>query len=295
VTATVDAATGETHFYLLDSHEPFAALYNRAFPGLFHPLDEMPAELRAQWRPSEALFAARAAVWARIQSLKQRQNWRPAFGSSDGQEFDTVYRTWAPKEIVPYLPAGALQVAAFQQLGGSSDSATSVPITGIIVGADTPLQNAASTFPPLHPWLPAAPIQIQSDFTGDNIAVVLKKNGRTESTISLTAAIPLGSGVGVAGATAKDKTQTNKPNFMSLGVIRAVFNNEGERDIDSGILDVPPSGTLAGSLAAQQLRQAREAYRDFNDARRRRDWKAMDASSRRLEKLLLSGQTATIP
>ncbi|NIP81657.1 MAG: hypothetical protein GWM90_21550, partial [Gemmatimonadetes bacterium] len=45
VKASVDAITGDVHFYAVGD-DPVLQTYGAVFPDLFEPLDSMPAELR---------------------------------------------------------------------------------------------------------------------------------------------------------------------------------------------------------------------------------------------------------
>lgn len=63
VKVTVDAYTGEIHFYLIDPAEPIAATYARIFPDLFEPADAMPEVLRAHWRYPETLFLIQSQIY----------------------------------------------------------------------------------------------------------------------------------------------------------------------------------------------------------------------------------------
>jgi uncharacterized protein len=64
VKVVVDAFEGTTTFYLADGADPVAAALGRTFPGLFQPLDEMPAVLRAHVRYPHRLFAMQTAMYA---------------------------------------------------------------------------------------------------------------------------------------------------------------------------------------------------------------------------------------
>lgn len=98
VKVTVDAVTGEVNFYRVPIADPLADAYDRAFPGLFKPLDRMPPELRAHLRYSKELMNLQARVL-----LQYHQETAPAFhGQQD---------VWAiPGELaqgttpVPYQP-----------------------------------------------------------------------------------------------------------------------------------------------------------------------------------------------
>jgi len=74
VKITVDAITGKTDFYRVPVADPLADTYARAFPGLFKPLDQMPAELRAHLRYSKELMNLQARVL-----LQYHQETAPAF------------------------------------------------------------------------------------------------------------------------------------------------------------------------------------------------------------------------
>jgi uncharacterized membrane protein (UPF0182 family) len=56
VKVTIDAYDGTVTYYMSEPDDPLIQSYARAFPGLFHPLDEMPAELQAHIRYPEDLF-----------------------------------------------------------------------------------------------------------------------------------------------------------------------------------------------------------------------------------------------
>ncbi|HMD87034.1 MAG TPA: UPF0182 family protein [Terriglobia bacterium] len=64
VKATVNAYSGEVRFYISDPEDPFIQTYARLFPGVFHPLSEMPKDLRAHIRYPEELFSMQANMYA---------------------------------------------------------------------------------------------------------------------------------------------------------------------------------------------------------------------------------------
>ncbi len=64
VKIVIDAYHGTTTFYLADGRDPVAATYARIFSGVFKPLAEMPAVLRAHIRYPEDIFAIQASVFA---------------------------------------------------------------------------------------------------------------------------------------------------------------------------------------------------------------------------------------
>ncbi|CAB3777438.1 hypothetical protein LMG28688_00360 [Paraburkholderia caffeinitolerans] len=63
VKVVVDAYNGTVDFYVSDPADPLLRTYERAFPGLFKPLDMMPPELRRHIRYPEDLFLIQAQVY----------------------------------------------------------------------------------------------------------------------------------------------------------------------------------------------------------------------------------------
>jgi uncharacterized membrane protein (UPF0182 family) len=59
----IDAYTGETTFYVFDSHDPIIAAYRALFPGLFTDAAAMPAAVRKHVRYPELLLKVQAAVY----------------------------------------------------------------------------------------------------------------------------------------------------------------------------------------------------------------------------------------
>ena len=60
VKIVIDAYDGNVTYYVSDPDDPIIASYARAFPGVFRPLDEMPADLQAHLRYPVDLFWAQA-------------------------------------------------------------------------------------------------------------------------------------------------------------------------------------------------------------------------------------------
>jgi len=59
----IDAYTGETTFYVFDTHDPMIAAYRAVFPGLFNDAAAMPAAVRKHVRYPELLLNVQAAVY----------------------------------------------------------------------------------------------------------------------------------------------------------------------------------------------------------------------------------------
>jgi uncharacterized membrane protein (UPF0182 family) len=99
VKATVNAFTGEVSFYIADPKDPFIQAYARIFPGVFHPLSEMPEDLRAHIRYPEDFFTIQASKYALFhmtdpQVFYNREDmWRVAQSAAGGNAPMTPYYT----------------------------------------------------------------------------------------------------------------------------------------------------------------------------------------------------------
>jgi uncharacterized protein len=60
VKVVVDMYDGTVQFYVMDPDDPVLAVYRRAFPGVFKPLNELSADLRTHLRYPEDLFSIQA-------------------------------------------------------------------------------------------------------------------------------------------------------------------------------------------------------------------------------------------
>ncbi len=63
VKATVDAYHGTTKLYLFDDSDPIIRAYANLFPGLFQPMEAMPASVRAHARYPELIFNIQAEIY----------------------------------------------------------------------------------------------------------------------------------------------------------------------------------------------------------------------------------------
>jgi uncharacterized membrane protein (UPF0182 family) len=65
VKATVDAYDGTITMYVIDNRDPLIQAYEKAFPELFTPDSQLPAELREHFRYPEDLFRVQTSTWGR--------------------------------------------------------------------------------------------------------------------------------------------------------------------------------------------------------------------------------------
>ena len=81
VKAVVDAYDGTVTLYVVDDVDPLIKAYQKAFPDLFTPGDEVPDELRAHFRYPEDLFTVQTQMWSRYHVAdpdtfyKGNENW----------------------------------------------------------------------------------------------------------------------------------------------------------------------------------------------------------------------------
>lgn len=86
VKVIVNMYDGSVQFYIMDPKDPILAAYQRVFPGVFKPLDQLPTDLKAHLRYPEDLFA--------VQSDKYK-----TFHMTDPQVFYNREDLWvAPNE-----------------------------------------------------------------------------------------------------------------------------------------------------------------------------------------------------
>jgi len=63
VKVVINAYSGDTNFYLADEKDPIVLTYQKIFPTLFRPLNEMPQELQDHIRYPRDMFAIQAAMY----------------------------------------------------------------------------------------------------------------------------------------------------------------------------------------------------------------------------------------
>jgi uncharacterized membrane protein (UPF0182 family) len=85
VKAVVDMYDGSVSLYAMDSKDPVLAMYERAFPGVFKELTDLPADLKAHLRYPEDLFG--------IQSTQYE-----TFHMTDPQVFYNREDLWVPPQ-----------------------------------------------------------------------------------------------------------------------------------------------------------------------------------------------------
>jgi uncharacterized membrane protein (UPF0182 family) len=151
VKVTIDAYDGTVNYYLADPDDPIITAYTEAFPDLFQPLDEMPAELLEHIRYPVDLFRVQTQ-----QFLKYHMKDTQVFYNQEDlweiplEVFDTAQQPIEPYYVImslpdeegteflliePYTPAGKDNMIAW--LAARSDP----PHYGELVAYELPKQE----------------------------------------------------------------------------------------------------------------------------------------------------------
>jgi uncharacterized membrane protein (UPF0182 family) len=125
VKVTIDAYDGRTTAYISAPDDPVIRAYAAAFPGLFQPIDTLPADLRAHLRYPQDLFRIQAHVFATYHMqdphifYNKEDLWAiPQKGEQDMEPYFTIMKL--PGEareefilMIPYTPAKRDNMAAW--------------------------------------------------------------------------------------------------------------------------------------------------------------------------------------
>src|SRR2546426_898280 len=154
VKATVDAYDGSVDLYVSDPQDPLIQTYQRIFPGLLKPLEQMPRDLRAHLRYPQDLFTIQSHVYATYHMqdpqifYNKEDLWSiPKKQEKDMEPYYTIMKLpkgsnakETPKEefilLIPFTPAKRDNMAAW--LAARSD----VPHYGKQLRMDTNLEAA---------------------------------------------------------------------------------------------------------------------------------------------------------
>ena len=106
VKAVVDAYDGSVRLYVFDPSDPIIRVWQRIFPGLFHPSSDMPETLRAHVRYPEEMLNAQGLVYAKFHMTtpdvfyNQEDLWVPAREQRRGALgiVEPYYVMWQPPE-----------------------------------------------------------------------------------------------------------------------------------------------------------------------------------------------------
>ncbi len=125
----IDAYDGTVTAYLADPADPLVQTLAKVFPGVFHPLDEMPSDLRAHLRYPEGLFRVQSDMYATyhmdepVTFYHREDQWQKPVLSVPGSTQDPflrhiVMRLPGEKDaefifMVPFTPKGKDNLASW--------------------------------------------------------------------------------------------------------------------------------------------------------------------------------------
>lgn len=98
VKATVDAYSGQAHFYCSDEKDPMIKTYQRIYPGLFKPFAEMPRALQEHIRYPALLFGMQASMYRTYHMVDPQV----FYNREDGWEFPHQNSGEEAKIMEPY-------------------------------------------------------------------------------------------------------------------------------------------------------------------------------------------------
>ncbi|BCG47008.1 UPF0182 protein AF1421 [Citrifermentans bremense] len=125
VKAVVDAYDGTVAYYVSDPGDVMVKVYSRVFPGLFQPIDAMPADLRKHVRYSHQFLQVQAALYAAYHMTDpkvfyNKENlWQvPALGEKPMEPYYTIMKLPGEKSeeyilLLPFTPSNRDNLAAW--------------------------------------------------------------------------------------------------------------------------------------------------------------------------------------
>jgi uncharacterized membrane protein (UPF0182 family) len=96
VKLVVDSYNGTMTMYAADPKDPILQAYRAAFPGVFHPMSQMPAAIRAHLKYPVALFAVQSGMEGRYHITKPSN----FFLSSDQWTISPTFGSGSPKQTL---------------------------------------------------------------------------------------------------------------------------------------------------------------------------------------------------
>ncbi len=261
VTAVFDGTTGQSDLYLFNRSEPISRLWNRALPGLFRPIEEMPAPLRAAIAPSPAYLNALARVYARYHPTAgdeplawdtRANEWRPILANAG-----SLALAWN----AALLPdgKGALsqwQIAAFAPARGHIESGDGTFLNGI---AGVRLKPDGSW--QWRQWRPAQPLPLPDIATPPQMTYNAE-TGAKFAPPTRVGAFPTFDKAGRAEGFTVFRAETQKGEDDAPPTLRVQAQTTGTLSV----------GPLQAAPLANSLVRARDLWNGILAARRDGDW-----------------------
>jgi len=147
VKVVVNAATGRLEAYVVAPSDPLVQAYERIFPGLFHPLSQMPAVLRAHLRYPQDLLLVQAEMYgtyhvtnpASFYSLADA--WAPSQGSGvagPGSRVASALPDEPSYELLQLPDEPSLQFSLVEPLVRASPAGSLQQLAGLFIADSSP-------------------------------------------------------------------------------------------------------------------------------------------------------------
>ena len=271
VLAVFDGSSGAATFYLLDSNEPLARVWSRAFPSLFRPLGELRPELRAQIQPAPGWLNALSRIYTRyhpqpgdeIRAWSDRSSeWRAIFSENDAG-------TPAWHEALLPTDAGARQwwhLCAFAPARGTLSSTLggeSPPALSAIIG----VTGAPGTAWNWQQWRPTTPLALPEIAT-EPLPNIARENRLPLAQPFRIGAFPSFDGAGNADGFTLFRAQVKTP-LDAKGNPKGVPNLE----VESATTGAARALAAPDAPGGATLERARVLWEGVLNARRQNNWK----------------------
>ncbi|MDP2956196.1 MAG: UPF0182 family protein [Longimicrobiales bacterium] len=136
VKVVVDAYHGEVRAYIADAADPMIRTFDRVFPGILHPMEEMPADVRAHLRYPEDLYRIQTDLYtiyhmAEPETFYHREDqWQiPTLGTERAEPFMRRIIMRLPDEpdpefifVTQFTPRGRDNLAAWMVARSDGDN-----------------------------------------------------------------------------------------------------------------------------------------------------------------------------
>ncbi|RJQ49371.1 MAG: UPF0182 family protein [Nitrospiraceae bacterium] len=125
VKAVIEAYDGTVDFYVSDAEDVLIKVYSRAFPGLFKPLQEMPADLRKHIRYPQGMLEVQAGMFASYHMTdpkvfyNKEDLWEiPSYSDKPMEPYNTIMKLPGEQKeeyilLIPYTPSKRDNLAAW--------------------------------------------------------------------------------------------------------------------------------------------------------------------------------------
>jgi uncharacterized protein len=272
VKATVDAYDGTVTLYVMDTHDPIVAAYQKAFPKLFTDRSEMPASLKAHVRYPEDLFRIQTTAYGRYHLtdpdnfFTQEDAWRVARDpGTAGAEASTQV---TDQQGQPTGEERSARIAPYYQML-QLPNLQADPITGPTPDAAAPpTASALSPDPEMVLMRPFVPQSNENQETQQLTAFMAARMDGEHYGELVVYQMPSGDlppGPGIAAANIRGDAQVSQNDTeLGLGSSEVLYGNLLLIPIDNALVYVQPFYVVSEN-EARRLPQLTKVIAAFGD------------------------------